>query len=212
MAIQSANKLLTERLAQLKQQRDGLVAEEGIQGTSVAHTAIISPSIEQSNKRILDFVVKPQASSWEDLSEKLKEVINLPGFMDSRIKRLYDAGFGAELETAAEIAKETAKKSPYNMFAAMVSAKAGNWETKTLEIVRATWEVRRNAMMVLDKLELNQDSLKPVLAIAWRLKSTIVRYLGIATERATGVKNPIGLFFWLTKKQRIGNSSSALAT
>lgn len=194
--------MLSERFAQIKHQRDNSIIKEGIQSASLSQGAIISPDTIQLDNTKIDFIIKPQASSWEDLSKKLKEVVNLPGFMDSRIKRLYDAGFGAELETAAEIAKDTAKKSPYNMFAAMVSAKAGNWETKTLEIVRTTWEVRRNAMMVLDKLGLSQESLKPILAIAWRLKSTIVRFLGIATEKNTGVNNSVGLFFWLTKKRQ----------
>jgi hypothetical protein len=54
----------------------------------------------------------------------------------------------------------------------------------------------------MDKLKLKADSAKAILAIAWRLKSSLARYLALATEQSTGIKNPIGLFFALTKKPK----------
>ncbi len=145
-------------------------------------------------------LIKPAASSWEVLEKKLQQVVNLPGLMRT-VRELYDQGYGAELETAVEIAQATAKKSPFHLFAAMVSKKSGNWATRTLKMVYETWEVRRNTRTVIDKLQLKAESTKAVLALAWRLKGTIIRLLGIATERGTGIKNPAGVFFALTKKQ-----------
>jgi hypothetical protein len=110
---------------------------------------------------------------------------------------------GAELETAAEIALATAKKSPFNLFAAMVSKKSGNWATRTLKMVQETWSVRRNALEVMDRLNLEAKSAKAILAMGWRLKGTMMRFLGIATEQGVGVKNPTGLFFALTKKPKV---------
>ena len=43
--------------------------------------------------------------------------------------------------------------SYYNLFAAMVSKKAGSWATKTMEVVHETWEVRRNALKVTEDLK-----------------------------------------------------------
>lgn len=146
-------------------------------------------------------LIKPTASSWEVLELKLKQVVNLPGFMETRIKELYEQGYGAELETAAEIAVATAKISQFKLFAAMVSKKAGNWHTITLQTVHTTWEVRRNALEVIERLQLKAESTKAILALAWRLRGTIIRFLGIATEQGTGIKNPAGVFFALTKKQ-----------
>jgi hypothetical protein len=145
-------------------------------------------------------LIKPAASSWEVLEKKLQQVINLPGLMTT-VRELYDQGYGAELETAAEVAVATAKKSRFHLFAAMVSKKSGNWKTKTLQVVHATWEVRRNAREVIERLKLKTESTKAVLALAWRLKGTIIRFLGIALEQGTGIRNPAGVFFALTKKQ-----------
>lgn len=145
-------------------------------------------------------LIKPAASSWEILEQKLRQVVNLPGLMTT-IRELYNQGYSAELETAAEIAVGTATKSRFNLFAAMVSKKSGNWNTKTLPTVYATWEARRNASTVMDKLKLKAESMRPVLALAWRLKGTILRFLGIATEQGTGIHNPAGVFFALTKRQ-----------
>lgn len=185
MSTQSTGDILADRLAQFKQKQQG----------SSQMASIILPT---EAPRI---IIKPNASTWEDLEKKLSEVINLPGLWIT-VRELYEQGKGAELETAAEIALAKARKSPFNMFAAMVSKKSGNWKTRTLKMVEETWEVRRNALEVLDRLKLKADSTKAILAIAWRLKSSIIRFLGLATEQGTGIKNPIGLFFALTKKPK----------
>lgn len=145
-------------------------------------------------------LIKPAASSWEIVTQKLAQVVNLPGLMTT-IRELYDQGYSAELETAVEIALARATKTPFHLFAAMVSKKSGNWYTKTLPTVYATWEARRNALEVIERLKLKPESIRPVLALAWRLKGTILRYVGIATEQGTGITNPAGVFFALTKRQ-----------
>jgi len=182
MATEIAGNILANRLAELKQK----------QGSFDTARIIELPAIER-------IIIKPNASSWDDLEKKLDKVINLPGLWIT-VRQLYEAGKGSELETAAEIALAKARKSPFNMFAAMVSKKSGNWETRTLKMVRETWDVRRNAVQVIDRLKLPFKSTKAILAMAWRLKNSIIRFLGIATEQGQGIKNPVGLFFALTKK------------
>jgi hypothetical protein len=183
MSTASVGNILAERVAQFKQ-------------TQTDRTETLRV-YEPGPQPIL---IKPAASSWEVLTQKLEQVINLPGLLTT-VKELYDQGYGAELETAAEIALATATKSPFHLFAAMVSKKSGNWHTKTLQVVYATWEVRRNAREVIEKLKLKAESTKAVLALAWRLKGSIMRFLGIALEQGTGIKNPAGVFFALTKQQ-----------
>ncbi len=155
--------------------------------------------IANKTSTALPLIVKPSMPAWEDLQEKLEHVINLPGLWIT-IRVLYDQGYGAELETAAEIALATAKKSPYHLFATMTSKKAGKWATITLAMVHGTWQVRRNALQVVERLKLSYGSMKAVLALSWRLKGSIMRYLGLATEQGTGIRNPAGVFFALTKR------------
>lgn len=186
MSTERVNTTLADRWAQLKEQKQQRVADT---------VRVFEPTKQQP------IIIKPNISSWEDLEKKLDQVINLPGLWIT-IRKLYEAGQGAELETAAEIALAKAKKSPFNMFAAMVSKKSGNWGKRTLKMVQDTWEVRRNALEVIDKLKLKADSAKAILAIAWRLKGSLARYLALATEQGTGIRNPIGLFFALTKKPK----------
>ena len=112
------------------------------------------------------------------------------------------APVNGHLETAAEIALAKAKKSPFHLFAAMVSKKSGNWATRTLQMVHDTWDVRRNALEVIDRLKLPHDNIKAILALSWRLRGSIIRYLGLATEQGTGIKNPVGVFFALTKRPK----------
>ena len=83
----------------------------------------------------------------------------------------------------------------------MTSKKAGKWATITLTMVHETWQVRRNALQVVERLKLSYGSMKAVLALSWRLKGSIMRYLGLATEQGTGIRNPAGVFFALTKRQ-----------
>ena len=183
MSTASAGSILAERLVHYKQK----------QGDGAGNTSIIIPQVQP-------IIVKPSMPSWEDLQGKLEHVINLPGLWIT-IRELYDQGYGAELETAAEIALATAKKSPYHLFATMTSKKAGKWATITLAMVHETWQVRRNALQVVERLKLQVGSIKAVLALSWRLKGSIMRYLGIATEQGTGIRNPLGVFFALTKRQ-----------
>src|SRR5947209_10276469 len=163
---------------------------------SIGYTVGITPN---GLSKELPLIVKPSMPSWEELQEKLAHVINLPGLWIT-IRELYDQGYGAELETAAEIALATAKKSPYHLFATMTSKKAGKWASVTLAMVHETWQVRRNALHVVERLKLQAGSIKAILALSWRLRGTIMRYLGIATEPGTGIRNPVGVFFALTKR------------
>lgn len=145
--------------------------------------------------------VRPTAKNWDALEKILQQVINFDGLWITA-RSLYEKGYGAELETAAEIAVAIKRdKHPYRLFASMISKASGNWEKKTLEFVRQTWEVRRNAVMVMEKLALKTDSAKAILATAWRLKGGIVRCLAMATEQGTGIKSPVAVFFALTKKR-----------
>ena len=170
------------------------------QRTEAQKQPVITETVRVFDPKAQPILIKPAASSWEVLEKKLEQVVNLSGLMTT-VRELYDQGYSAELETAAEIALATATKSPFHLFAAMVSKKSGNWKTITLQVVYATWEARRNAREVIDKLKLKAESTKAVLALAWRLKGTILRFLGIATEQGTGIINPTGVFFALTKKQ-----------
>jgi hypothetical protein len=186
MSTLSAGAVLQTRYASFKQ------TQEGNEATVQVYVPEVQP-----------IIVKPKASSWEDLEQKLKQVINLPGLWVT-VGELYDQGYGAELETAADIALAVHKKaSPCHLFAKMVSKKSGNWFTKTLKKVHEVWQVRRNALHVMERLNLAATTAKKVLRIAWRLKGSIMHYLGLATEQGTGIKNPAGVFFALTKQRKL---------
>ncbi len=186
MSTEHVGNTLTDRWAQL----------QGTRPQSITDTVrVFEPS------KLQPIIIKPTAKSYDELEVILKKVINYGGLWIT-VRKLFEEGRGAELETAAEIALAKARKSPYNMFAAMISKKSGNWEKRTLQMVRDTWEVRRNAMEVLDKLKLGADSAKAILAIAWRLRGNIIRLLALATEQGSKIRNPIGLFFALTKKPK----------
>ena len=183
MSTVTAGEVLAARMAQFKQTQEGRAA--------AAQVCV---------PKVLPIIVKPMAASWEDVEQKLKPVINLPGLWVT-VGELYDQGYGAELETAADIALAVHKKaSPCNLFAKMVSKKSGNWHTKTLQKVHEVWEIRRNAVQVMERLHLAATTAKKVLSLAWRLKGSIMHYLGLATEQGTGIKNPAGVFFALTKQ------------
>jgi hypothetical protein len=182
MSTVTAGEALAARVAQFKQTQEGRAAAQ-----------VFEP-------KVLPIIVKPVVASWDDLEQKLKPVINLPGLWVT-VGELYDQGYGAELETAADIALAVHKKaSPCNLFATMVSKKSGNWFTKTLKKVHEVWEIRRNALHVMERLNLAATTAKKVLRIAWRLKGSIMHYLGLATEQGTGIQNPAGVFFALTKQ------------
>ena len=186
MSTVTAGDVLAARVAQLKQTQEGRAA-----------------TVQVYVSKALPIIVKPMAASWEDVEQKLKQVINLPGLWVT-VGELYDQGYGAELETAADIALAVHKKeSPCNLFAKMVSKKSGNWLTKTLQKVHEVWEIRRNALLVMERLNLAATTAKKVLCIAWRLKGSIMHYLGLATEQGTGIQNPAGVFFALTKQRKL---------
>jgi len=189
MSTLSAGEVLQAQYARFTQKQARDTAPIGY----IAGVLVNKPALE------LQLIVKSSTPSWEDLQAKLGHVINLPGLWIT-IRELYDQGFGAELETAAEIALATAKKSPFHLFATMTSKKAGKWTTVTLKMVHETWQVRRNAFLVVERLKLPVGSLKAILALSWRLRDSILRYLGIATEQGTSIRNPIGVFFALTKR------------
>src|SRR6266571_126225 len=132
MSTTSAGSILAERLVHYKQK----------QGYVASNTSIIIPQVQP-------IIIKPSMPSWDDLQEKLQHVINLPGLWIT-VRELYDQGYGAELATAAEIALATYKKGPCHLFAKMVSKKSGNWATRTLKMVQETWDVRRNALQVMN--------------------------------------------------------------
>lgn len=146
----------------------------------------------------MPILIKPKAPTWEELVAFLSPIVNFQGLWVTIAER-YHAGYGAELITAAEIAMERHKKDkPNNYFAAAISKNSGKWDKLTLQTVRDTWEIRRNAQEVIDRLKLEPRVYLKVLSLAWKLKGTIVRFLSMATEQGTGIKNPAGIFFKLT--------------
>lgn len=186
MSTEHVGDMLAGRWEQIQQQNKGLA-----QSVKVFEAPKINP-----------ILIKPTAPSWEDLEKTIEQgrLINLPGVWIT-VRELYEQGFGAELLTLAEIVQAKHRKEhPYNMFTASISKKSGNWKKRTLQMVHETWEARRNTLEVMDKLNLPAGSTKAILALAWRLKGAIIRFLGIATEKNAGIRNAAGLFFALTKK------------
>ncbi len=188
MSTESTGSVLAARLEQLKQKRD--------ENKNISDTVAVYQPPQPK------IIVRPTAPTWEELEVGLQAVINYPNLWIT-VRKLYEQGYGAELLTVAEIALATHKKqTPYSLFASSISKASGNWTTRTLKMVQDTWEIRRNALEVMDKLNIEAKNAKAILALAWRLKGTIIRFLSIATEKGTGIRNPIGLFFALTKKPK----------
>jgi hypothetical protein len=190
MGTEAAGSILAERMAQLKQ---------GLQ----ANTAqIIAPEPQKIDTRLI--AVKPIAKNWEQLLEILEPVLDADGLYRRclliTIRELYEQGYSAELETMAELAKKLANKQPpSHYFARSISKRSGNWATKTLSKVHETWEVRKTALEVMERLKLDATSTNYVLSLAWKFKGTLMRFLGIATEQGYGIKNPAGYFFGIVK-------------
>jgi hypothetical protein len=146
-------------------------------------------------------LVKPSSPSWDELVILLQDVVNMPGFLETRIKYLYEQGYGAELVTAAEIARTTAYKSPQALFTRSTSKSEDNWEKRTLAVVKKTWEARRITLEVIDKLGLTDPKqTRLILFLAHKLRSRLLQYLSMATKGEGRVKNPRGLFFALAYK------------
>jgi hypothetical protein len=188
MSTEQIGDTLADRWAQLKQQKQ----------PDLATTVKV---YEPSEK--LHILIRPNAPSWEALERELQDVtVIAKPLIWITIKKLFEQGYGAELMTLAEMVREIhTKPNPSRLFIKMISKASGNWE-RTKEKVHETWEVRRNALEVIDKLKLEVGSTKAILKLAWRLKNTIIHYLGLATEQGTGIKNPAGVFFALTMKPK----------
>ena len=196
MATEAVGETLTNKWTQLQQQR-----EAGKQGSTA--TQIFTP--KDIEKIDLDAVViRPASPSWEKLERELQDVtiIHKP-LIWITIKNLFEQGYGAELLTAAEIARERHNrvKNPSHYFISSISKASENWG-RTLETVHETWNARGNTLAVMKKLALKATSFKAVLKLAWRLRDRIMSFLDIATEQGTGIKNPAGVFFALTRKPK----------
>lgn len=142
-------------------------------------------------------LVKPSSPSWETLAEQLQDVINMPGFLETRIKTLFDEGFGAELITAAEIARATAYKTPAALFTRSTSKSGDKWESVTLRTVRKAWEARKITREIIEQLNITDPKqTKLILALAHKLKSRLQMFLSMATK-GKGVTNAKAVFFAL---------------
>ncbi|HEU4966840.1 MAG TPA: hypothetical protein VFT53_05175 [Candidatus Saccharimonadales bacterium] len=183
--------ILANRMAQFKQTQ-----------SSSSSTALPQAYIPTEQKHTI--TIKPASKSWPDLLTALEPVLDADGLYRTCILRtvraLYDQGYGAELETAAELAIKLANKKPAShYFARSVSKRAGNWATKTLAKVHEVWEVRKNALEVIEKLKLDSKITNYILSLSWKYKNTIIRFLSIATEKGYGITNPAGYFFGIIK-------------
>jgi hypothetical protein len=184
MGTHAAGDLLADRIAQFKQNKSALVDQ----------VEVFQP---KTGAVKLPILIRPKSPTWEELEIALSPIINFQGLWVT-VAELYDEGFGAELLTVAEIAQERHKKDrPNNYFAKSISKASGNWLTRTLKTVHETWEVRRQALEAIERLKIDPRAYMKVLSLAWKLKSTIVRFVGLATEQGTNIKNPAGLFFKL---------------
>lgn len=164
-----------------------------------------APVIEKAKYEKIDIekvVIKPTPKSWEELEKILIAVINFKGVW-ARARELYEQGYGAELETLAEVCLETHReKYPYQMFAVSISKVKGHWENITLKVVAATWEVRQNVVTVMSKLKIRPGAFNYVLSLAWKLKGTILRFLALATEQGQGIENPAAYFLGIAKNNK----------
>jgi len=177
-------KIFEERFSQLKQNRSYELID-----------------LKKYEKVLESPLVKPSSPAWSELKEALKDVINMPGYLETRIKALFDEGFGAELLTAAEIARATAYKSRQALFTRSTSKSGGKWDEVTLKVIRKTWEARRNTLDVIEKLGITDaKQTKLILSLAHKLRGRILQFLSMATNKHSGVTNPKGLFFALTYK------------
>jgi len=192
MGTESASNILADRMAQLKQKQESLTG--GVQA--------FVPAPQKIDGQLI--AVKPIAKSWEQLLAVLEPVLDASGLYRQcilkTVRDLFNEGYSAELETAAELAQKLATEKPAShYFARSVSKRGGNWATKTLAKVQETWEVRKNALQVMEQLKLDGKITNYVLSLAWKFKGVLVRFLSIATEQGYGIKNPAGYFFGIIK-------------
>lgn len=156
--------------------------------------------LSKYEKELESPLIKPSSPTWETLVEKLQDVINMPGFLETRVKNLFEAGFGAELITAAEIARATAYKSSQALFTRSTSKSGGKWEDVTLKTVRKTWEARKITREIIEQLNITDTKqTKLILALAHKLKGRLQMFLSMATK-GKGVENAKAVFFALSYK------------
>lgn len=197
MSTEAAGNILAARMAQFKQKQESLSSA----------VQVFTPAPQKIDTQLI--AVKPIAKSWEDLVAALDELkaLDRAGVYRERnlktLRTLYDQGYSAELETAAELASKLATKKPVShYFASMISKRGGNWVPRTLPKVQETWEVRKNALQVMEQLKLDEKITNYVLSLAWKFKGVIVRFLSIATEKGYGITNPAGYFFGIIKNAK----------
>lgn len=193
MSTTALGDIFAENMARFKQGQGS--------GTEVQ---VFTPPEPKIDGRLI--AVKPIAKSWDDLVATLDDLKALDPAGEYRtrnmktLRALYDQGYSAELETAAELASKLAnKKAVSHYFARMISKRGGNWTPRTLPKVQETWEVRKNALAVMEQLKLDEKVTNYVLALSWKFKGVIVRFLSIATEKGYGITNPAGYFFGIIK-------------
>jgi hypothetical protein len=196
MNTESLGDIFASKMAQFKQK------QSGSQGNITDSIQTFTPPEQKIDGRLI--AVKPMTKSWEELLPVLEPALDNSGLYRQcilkTVRDLFDQGFSAELETAAELAVALANKKPAShYFARSVSKRGGNWTTKTLLKVRETWEVRKNALEVMEKLKLDEKITNYVLSLSWKLKGAITRFLAIATEQGYGITNPAGYFFGIIK-------------
>lgn len=156
--------------------------------------------ITKFEKGLQSPLVKPSTPSWEQLTEQIKDVVNMPGYMETRIKKLYNDGFGAELVTAAEIARATAYKSAIALFTRSTSASGEKWEEVTLRMVKNAWAARKTTLEIIEQLNITDEKqTKILLALAHKLKGRIYQFLSMATK-GKGVINAQAVFFSMAYK------------
>ena len=196
MGIIQTKELLTERFETLRKQQPTTSTKDVV---TTGDNQIFD--IKKYEGVLESPLVKPTSPSWEELIVLLSDVVNMPGFLETRIKYLYTQGYGAELVTAAEIARVAAYKSPQALFTRSTSKSEDNWEKRTLAVVKKTWEARRITLEVIDKLGLTDPrQTRLILHLAHTLRSRLLQYLSMATKGEGKVKNPRGLFFSLAYK------------
>ena len=195
MATAATDNPFSSRFEELRQQKEA--------GKQTNTLPTYSPK-QLEKIELSTIIIRPKTPTWEELEEQLQDVtIIAKPLIWITIKKLFEQGYGAELLTAAEIARErhTTVKNPSHYFIRSISKASENWE-RTLQTVHDTWRVRQNAVTVIEKLALKADSTKAILKLAWKLRDRILSFLDIAMEQGTGIINPAGVFLALTRKPK----------
>lgn len=198
MSTAALGDIFADKMAQFKQ---------GHGSNTVAGAQVFtSPEVKIDRRVAVSLVVRPVAKDWDDLVATLDkyQALDESGLyrqlLLKTVRDLYDQGYGSELITTAELAKDLAsKEAPSHYFARCISKRAGKWNTVTLEMVHKAWETRQNTQLVIEKLKLDEKITGYVLSLAWKFKGSIIRFLSMATEQGYGIKSPAGYFFGIIK-------------